>query len=466
MKHIFLIFILCCTRLNVDAQENSQISSKDYEIGKPCPNYQLNEILYFYKKQAKISDFLGKPLILDLFSSGCSSCFKSFPKVNLLQKTYKDRVQILLVGHIDRLIKDRYEKFRALYNLELPVSYDSTSMNATTVGWPHLIWVNEKGIIKAITSSKDLTKENMESFIAGKEFKYGDHSFLAISKAQNETKKLMSLQSDDSTLLYKTELKAYRGEYELAQIRVLGDETHLAAYDSVHFGKNKFYKQLSGIGGIERLYSYAYLGKSFSDFATSPNLYEEYWPKLIMEVIDTTNIKPNYSTFKNVYILKIQVPNMISKNAFLGLMREDLKRYFKYDIRIEKRKMPCYRLIFRDVKKAKTNGGTPFLWIDNYMQRTLITGFKLRNAPIDDLVHALRTSFQGKNGSPIINSTNINYNIDISLTDISMIDFEEVKKALNKNGFDLVKGEIEMKTLIITDPALSQESSGQILHKN
>jgi hypothetical protein len=42
-------------------------------------------------------------------------------------------------------------------------------------------------------------------------------------------------------------------------------------------------------------------------------------------------------------------------------------------------------------------------------------------------------------------------NIDIK-TDAVLIEFDDLRKALNKNDLDLVRGKKEMKVLVIRDP--------------
>ena len=63
---------------------------KSPEVGRPIPKFTLSDIQYYEKKNVSQADFIGKWLILDFFSESCSACFKSFPKINELQKEFKD----------------------------------------------------------------------------------------------------------------------------------------------------------------------------------------------------------------------------------------------------------------------------------------------------------------------------------------------------------------------------------------
>ncbi len=53
----------------------------------------------------------------------------------------------------------------------------------------------------------------------------------------------------------------------------------------------------------------------------------------------------------------------------------------------------------------------------------------------------------------ILDETAIDYKIDVKLEG-SLRDMDMVKKQLNANGFDIIRGEKQMKVLIISDPVM------------
>src|SRR5689334_19156578 len=65
-------------------------------------DYTGNTTLRFMKNysipEVALNALQGKPVILDFFSSGCSTCFASFPHVNELKKKFDGRVNLFLVG--------------------------------------------------------------------------------------------------------------------------------------------------------------------------------------------------------------------------------------------------------------------------------------------------------------------------------------------------------------------------------
>jgi thiol-disulfide isomerase/thioredoxin len=163
---VFIVFIvlLLYSEVPLLAQQKKVMYP---QIGMPCPDILFQEVHHYDKNRIRISDFKGRWLILDLFSTGCRACFQSFPKVNQLQKDFKGKVQFLLVGRDDNFIRDAYEKFRTRLKLDLAIAFDTLSFYHFGVkGVPHLMVIDDKGIVRAITSS--LTKTNIQDFLNGK----------------------------------------------------------------------------------------------------------------------------------------------------------------------------------------------------------------------------------------------------------------------------------------------------------
>src|SRR5687768_11904824 len=72
------------------------------EIGKPLPDFKLENVTHYKKKKASLNDFKGKWLFLDFWFTGCSACIKSLPKVNAIQNELKDQLTWVMIGENDR----------------------------------------------------------------------------------------------------------------------------------------------------------------------------------------------------------------------------------------------------------------------------------------------------------------------------------------------------------------------------
>lgn len=93
--------------------------------------------------------------------------------------------------------------------------------------------------------------------------------------------------------------------------------------------------------------------------------------------------------------------------------------------------------------------------ISNTTQRTLIpindfkTGITATHVKFNEIVHLLRNNVIGET---IIDQTGIgDQNIDINLIG-DLLSMDDIKKQLEINGFQVVKGTKEMLCLVISDP--------------
>ncbi len=123
-------------------------------------------------------------------------------------------------------------------------------------------------------------------------------------------------------------------------------------------------------------------------------------------------------------------------------MQRDLQNYFSMTATVEVKEMPCWRIIAgQKANLLKTQGGPP-IFTGNF------SGFVLQNQPVHSLLLEIWGFFQRE---PVfIDETGIDYNIDLRI-DAVMTDINDVKKALQKKGLDLVPGEKVMKVIVVRD---------------
>ena len=156
------------------------------EIGKPCPNFILKQLKGPKGGNFSLKDLEGKFAIIDFWGTGCHTCINSFPKLNALQKQF-DSLHILLVGRDDEYIRPLYKRFQKKFSLELMGTYDSAVFHQMYIaGVPIVYWLDNRGIIKAITADpKDLSKENISKFMKGEPFPFEDYSIAGQEKRDN-----------------------------------------------------------------------------------------------------------------------------------------------------------------------------------------------------------------------------------------------------------------------------------------
>ncbi len=92
----------------------------------------------------------------------------------------------------------------------------------------------------------------------------------------------------------------------------------------------------------------------------------------------------------------------------------------------------------------KTKGGQAFI------HNGKAEGLTLTNQPVSALADFILAQSEVFRTAIVIDDTGIKGNIDIKL-DCNLTDYVDIVRALRENGLDLVKGEKEMKVLVIRD---------------
>ena len=143
LKYVLPSALLIVLSLPLFASSNNIRPPKP---GDPFPDVVLKNMEYYNEKTAKISSLRGKWVVLDLWSIGCRGCFKSFPKINDLQKKFERDIQFILVGQTYPGIQQIYQRFAKHYSLSLPVAYDTNLFNLFRVTMvPFIIIIDPSG---------------------------------------------------------------------------------------------------------------------------------------------------------------------------------------------------------------------------------------------------------------------------------------------------------------------------------
>ena len=108
--------------------------------------------------------------------------------------------------------------------------------------------------------------------------------------------------------------------------------------------------------------------------------------------------------------------------------------------------MPYWKVLIKNDEARKTlqsQGGEALI------SGSGATEIVLTNQSMERLVSIMWGLYQL--GPPFIDETGIEGNIDITLEGV-LTDFEDFKKALERNGLKLEKGKKTMKVIVIRDP--------------
>ncbi len=471
MKHLhrlFIIFLLFpfCLYSQKEATKYSR-------VGDMIEDYTFTDVVNYKENKVSISDFRGHWLILDFWGRTCTGCINSFPKMNSLHQQYENQVQIIMVGYntgkrvssiSEEGTKKLYSFLQRKLDLKFVNAFDSILFLKHGDGRvPLVIVVDPTGIIRAKTYSIDSISIN--AFLNGKIPSLASYQLHADDKEIYKQKEAISKlkMSDES-------VASSQGDslFKFKSLLTKWDSSMYRRIDGVGFNSKKPIVKPDGLQAEiigQDLYSLlrlAFTGRG-EWWSEAHELYGSFSTNIFVEIKNRQlNFKGNRKTGENMYAYSLLVPpSMYSPEYMRKIFREDLQRYFVFVATVMTRKMTVWRLIISDnekVEKLRTKGEK--LPSISYKSKNMYQGFSCKDCAFESLVQnisnvTIRASMYNFNPDiyvPFIDETGINYRIDISLgEDVYMKDFNEVRKALNKNGLDIISGEKEMKVIVVTD---------------
>lgn len=169
MRLNYKVFIVLAFLLEISGVYGQQI--KPLGIGDSLPDFIIPKIINSERSSGRTSDYKDKLLILDFWSTKCSSCIEGMPRLSALQKRFGDKIKILPVTYenSDKIIpfwkNNKYTK-----GLALPTVVEDELLDASFPhhGVPHEAWVY-KGKVIGITSSDYVDVANIQRVINGEQ---------------------------------------------------------------------------------------------------------------------------------------------------------------------------------------------------------------------------------------------------------------------------------------------------------
>ena len=132
------------------------------------------------------------------------------------------------------------------------------------------------------------------------------------------------------------------------------------------------------------------------------------------------------------------------------LMREDLRRYVPHiQASVEMKPKMVLALVQQEGKSY------PESKAENKSYKSGPMGVKMVKYSLDGFVYHLNAMFLRNSPIPVINLTGIDYRIDLNLEG-KMTHVESLRKALRKNGFDLIEREETIPVLVLKKIATSK----------
>lgn len=420
-------------------------------VGDKCPEVTFTNLLRYKDKEARLSDFRGKRLIIDFWATWCTPCLKSFPKLEKLQRTLSNDLQIMLVtAEAPKSIHSFYNMKPDLTLVTAITTYDDVLYSLFPHHQiPHAAWLDENGVVRAITGSDEMTVENITNFANRGEITFGQTAFPRSKPAMqmvNESVKRSMENPDTSTIFTSSLTRHMPDSLRYSRYRYVGPQfKHRVIDRTYNYPISHLYSVAFGMYDARGLENYAVYDRVIVESKDSLKIqYPSYYSDLPPGALQAWKKENTYC-----YTLVLPPGQKDSLHRF-KVMQQDLVRYFGYDCRVERRKVKCIVLKATGPNLVKAKGDTTSAKITTY-------GAILKNQPLSHLLGGLQKYVNGiPHGStrylPVLDETGWTGNVDISFTveDIGKLDL--VRKALSKFNLDCFVEYRSIPMVVISDP--------------
>lgn len=453
---MFLVFTLLLNS-NLQGQDKNKNSSSIKEmvtvkIGQKMPDLEFNHMVNYPKGKAKLSDFKGKPVILDLWNTHCTACIQGFPKMQELQKKFGDKVQIIALTFEDLAAFNKLKKASPLLasinsfpfalgflnpgGQDPPFGAERSFLDFFNLrgGFPVHIWIDQEGILKAVTGSSNATYKNIQAFIDKRLPEFPENT---------DEQRLITPRIEKSLLLDSSDLKKLN--YSAVFAKGLSMNRYSQNY---HGGLNS--SEANRIAGKSKGLRMEYAG--LIEF-----VYAAWLPqKRVNIVFESEGLKKynpcpvnneGYNKWKveNTYVYELNLPNTVERKTLYTYAREDIQRFFNVFITRETRMTPCLELYRVDQEdRITTKSLRKKEGLETY------SGYDFYNYPITDFVEFLQTKLDFNLGGTfitIVDKTGYK-NIDLSLKN-KLTDLKELERDLKEYGIGIREGMANLDCLVI-----------------
>ncbi|POY36272.1 hypothetical protein C3K47_10985 [Solitalea longa] len=408
-KSLIICLICCCLVVSVSSQP-LEAKPAQIKVGSKVPEIFFKTLINFPLSSAKLSDFKGKPIILDFSASWCAPCAMAIPKMDSLQRGFGSKVQFLMVNNEGKEKAAKFiERIKQTRPLSIPVIVDDNTLwelfNVRFL--PHYVWIDGKGIVRAITNQEQINTANVHAFING------NYQFSSSSK---------SVAISATALFYSSAISGYKDEQPSSCL--------------IQPAKNDQQqgKIIATNCSVEMLFRIAFSDSAAKTFPL--------W-KTILETKGNLHYSLATATAWDslkqsaTFCYELQLPGADAK-TLTQTMRQDLSRFFPLRASLQQRRLSCLALV--------ATGRVPFSVGGKSELESNYFGLKLRNRPVSGLIEVL----QQYNRRGIIDRSGILVPVDVELK-CALGYVEAVRVELARLGLGLEVVEEEMEVLVIED---------------
>ena len=142
-------------------------------VGDQLPDCRIKQVLNYPHSALNLKQLKGKSIILDFWNTYCGSCISSFAKLDSLQKRYDGRLVIIAVSSQPATVIQQFlQNHPELKSSSIVFAADDQLLKQyfPYKMIPHLVWLDDNRMVKAITDSKSVTTERLDALLEHRPF--------------------------------------------------------------------------------------------------------------------------------------------------------------------------------------------------------------------------------------------------------------------------------------------------------
>ncbi len=403
-------------------------NKKGLQIGEKMPDVTITNVINTPAHSVKISDYKGKLLILDFWASWCSACISTLPMADSLQRQFAGQLEFLPIAYQSEAeIRPFLVKLEKAHGIRLKTAVGDKELSKLFPHqyYPHYVWIDGSGTIRAITEFQQVNAENIRKILNGDASGIRQKQDVVLAYDRNKPLFISGNGGNESAARYRTIYTGYVPGLPAGRGTFRTDSTiRLTARNA----------------NVLTLFSLAYADQGIP-----------LKRKIILEVKDPSKITSDriggeYLDWlkDNGHTYELMAPLNMQKQVY-EMMRADLQRLLpRYTATIERRRSKYLALVRTSSKdKLKSKGGKSDTRFDPF-------GFRLQNFPLQRLVDQLNVIYMQHTNIPVVNETGYTAWVDISVS-ASMHDVKSLNAALKKYDLEFREKEQVMERLVIRD---------------
>nr|MBC7614372.1 TlpA family protein disulfide reductase [Pseudopedobacter sp.] len=167
--------------LIVLGQQGSGQELKPLKIGDRVPELNFSVYQDGQFKKVSLSDYQRKLLIIDFWATWCGGCVNRLAEDESLQSELKDELQFIMVNSLSTgdhqkntlAFLERWQQNQGIVIHRPMVMEDDQIIKLfPRRALPHYVWIDEKGVVRAITHAISVTRENILKAIHQQEYNF------------------------------------------------------------------------------------------------------------------------------------------------------------------------------------------------------------------------------------------------------------------------------------------------------